>query len=74
MNYQTLRVGIDVGSARHRVAVELPDGKLIDEFDIDHHAEGFGEFFRRVGAHVPNWFVRTGEVYFWIRKRQRQFG
>ncbi len=31
----TIRVGIDVGSKRHRVAVGLPDGKLIDEFDID---------------------------------------
>jgi transposase len=49
MNLQTLRVGIDVGSARHRVAVGLPDGKLIDEFDIDHHADGFSQFFRRIG-------------------------
>ncbi len=29
MNTHTLRVGIDVGSTRHRVAVGLPDGKLI---------------------------------------------
>lgn len=26
MNSNTLRIGIDVGSARHRVAVGLPDG------------------------------------------------
>jgi len=39
MNPQTIRIGIDVGSARHRVAVGLPDGKLIDEFDLDHHRE-----------------------------------
>ena len=39
MNLLTLRVGIDVGSTRHRVAVGLPDGKLIDEFDVDHHAD-----------------------------------
>jgi len=49
MNLQTLRVGIDVGSTRHRVAVGLPDGKLIDEFDVDHHADGFSQFFRRIG-------------------------
>jgi transposase len=49
MNLHTLRVGIDVGSARHRVAVGLPDGKLIDEFDVDHHADGFSQFFRRIG-------------------------
>jgi transposase len=49
MNLQTLRVGIDVGSAHHRIAVGLPDGKLIDEFDIDHHADGFSQFFRRIG-------------------------
>ncbi len=41
MNLQTLRIGIDVGSASHRVAVGLPDGKLIDEFDIEHHVQGF---------------------------------
>jgi len=30
------------------VAVGLPDGKVLDEFDIDHSAGGFNEFFRRV--------------------------
>jgi transposase len=49
MNLHTLRVGIDVGSARHRVAVGLPDGQLIDEFDVDHHADGFSQFFSRIG-------------------------
>ena len=28
-----LRVAVDVGSARHRVAVGLSDGVLIEEFD-----------------------------------------
>src|SRR3990172_5838807 len=51
MNPQTLRVGIDVGSARHRVAVGLPDGQLIDEFDIEHHADGFSQFFQRINTH-----------------------
>ena len=44
-------VGIDIGSERHRIAVGLPDGKLIDEFDIDHHAAGFQLFFARIALH-----------------------
>ncbi len=51
MNTHTLRVGIDVGSKRHRVAVGLPDGRLIDEFDVDHHQLGFGQFVARIEAH-----------------------
>ena len=50
MNTHTLRVGIDIGSTRHRVAVGLPDGTLIDEFDIDHHTTGFNQFFHRIAA------------------------
>lgn len=50
MNANTLRIGIDVGSTRHRVAVGLPDGTLIDEFDVDHHAAGFNQFFHRIAA------------------------
>ena len=50
MNTHSLRVGIDVGSTRHRVAVGLPDGTLIDEFDIDHHTAGFNQFFRRIAV------------------------
>ena len=50
MNTHTLRAGIDIGSARHRVAVGLPDGKLIDELDIDHHAAGFKLFFARMSC------------------------
>lgn len=48
MNPFSIRVAIDVGSTRHRVAVGLPDGKLLDEFDIDHNARGFDEFFRHI--------------------------
>jgi hypothetical protein len=53
MNPNTLRIGIDVGGVRHRVAVGLPDGTLIDEFDVDHHAagfNGFNRFFHRIAA------------------------
>jgi transposase len=48
MNPLSIRVAVDVGSTRHRVAIGLPDGKLLDEFDIDHNAVGFGEFFNHI--------------------------
>lgn len=48
MNPLSIRVAVDVGSIRHRVAIGLPDGKLLDEFDIDHNAAGFGEFFDHI--------------------------
>lgn len=44
----SIRVAIDVGSACHRVAIGLPDGKVLDEFDIEHNAGGFKEFFRHI--------------------------
>ena len=46
----SIRVAIDVGSACHRVAIGLPDGKILEEFDIIHNACGFDELFRRVEA------------------------
>ncbi len=42
-----LRVGVDVGSQYHRVAVGLSDGSLLEEFEIPHTAAGFGDFFSR---------------------------
>ena len=45
-----LRVGIDVGSRCHAVAIGLSDGSLLEEFEIAHTAEGFREFFARVEA------------------------
>lgn len=56
-------------SARRRVAVGLLDGKLIDKFDVEHHAIGFSQFFQRItpqeGRHqlpvsVP-WKATTAE-------------
>jgi len=46
---EQLLVGIDVGCRRHRVAVGMPDGTLIDQFDLDHQPASFDEFFLRVG-------------------------
>jgi len=44
-----LRVSIDVGCYRHSVAVGLPNGTLLEEFDLTHGQEGFDQFFERVG-------------------------
>lgn len=43
-----LRVAVDVGSARHRVAMARSDGALLEEFSIDHDAAGVKEFFGRI--------------------------
>ena len=45
-----LRVGVDVGSRCHSVAIGLSDGSLLEEFEIEHRAEGFQVFFARVEA------------------------
>ncbi len=45
-----LRVGVDVGSSCHTVAIGLSDGSLLEEFEIPHTAEGFQEFFARIEA------------------------
>ncbi len=43
-----LRVGVDVGSRCHTVAIGLSDGSLLEEFEIPHTAEGFQDFFARI--------------------------
>ncbi len=47
-----LRVGIDVGSRVHAVAVGLSNGALLEEFEIAHSDEGFGDFFARIEGHA----------------------
>ncbi len=47
-----LRVGVDVGSQCHSVAVGLTDGSLLEEFEIPHTAAGFGDFFTRIEGHA----------------------
>ncbi len=46
-----LRVSVDVGHRRHSVAIGLPDGKVLEEFEIAHRPEGFKEFFSRIDKH-----------------------
>ncbi len=43
-----IRVGVDVGSESHHVGIACPEGSIIEEFDITHDQDGFGEFFDRI--------------------------
>jgi transposase len=45
-----LRVGVDVGSHRHAVAVGLSDGRFLEDFEIDHDQKGFRTLFSRIEA------------------------
>ena len=47
-----LRVGVDVGTQRHSVAVGLTDGRLLEAFEIPHTAAGFEDFFTRIEGHA----------------------
>jgi hypothetical protein len=46
-----VRVSVDIGCHQHRVAIGLSDGKVLEEFDIVHQAEGFEHFFRRIATY-----------------------
>jgi transposase len=54
-----LRVSVDVGYRRHNVAIGLPSGEVLEEFEIAHRPEGFEEFFSRIEKHQK---VRACEV------------
>jgi transposase len=46
-----IRVGVDVGCYHHNVAIGLPNGDFLEEFEITHTPDGFREFFSRIGEH-----------------------
>ena len=46
-----LNVAVDVGCIRHRVAVGLSEGKVLDEFDIAHDGPSLTAFFTRIEHH-----------------------
>src|SRR4030095_7811484 len=52
-------VSVDVGYRRHSVAIGLPSGEVLEEFEIAHRPEGFAEFFSRIEKHQK---VRDCEV------------
>jgi len=43
-----LQVAVDVGSRCHRVAIGDAQGRLLEEFDVEHTAAGLSGFFTRV--------------------------
>src|SRR5215212_7404493 len=47
------RVSVDVGYRRHSVAIGLPSGEVLEEFEIEHRLEGFQDFFSRIEKHNP---------------------
>jgi transposase len=46
-----LRVSVDVGYRRHSVAIGLPSGEVLEEFEISHRPEGFEQFFTPIEKH-----------------------
>jgi hypothetical protein len=48
---QEIRVSVDIGCYRHRVAIGLSSGEVLEEFDSDHQPEGFRHFFSRIAVH-----------------------
>lgn len=54
-----LHVAIDIGSQRHRVAIGLDDGGVIDEFDCPHTSSGLSDFFKRVRSHEQRHAARV---------------
>ena len=49
--FNELRVSVDVGYRRHSVAIGLPSGEVLEEFEIEHRLEGFQDFFSRIEKH-----------------------
>jgi len=41
-------VSIDIGCYKHNIAIGLADGKILDEFEVDHTQSGFKKFFTKI--------------------------
>lgn len=71
-----LLVAVDVGSRFHQVAVGDANGRLLDEFRIDHDATGFSAFFTRIERHrtTPRQVVQVAMEGYngWARPLDRQ--
>lgn len=50
-NTPQIYVSIDIGCRQYSVAIGLPNGDVLDEFDILHRPEGFKPFFERIEHH-----------------------
>lgn len=64
MEAQALHVAVDVGCRRHRAAIGNPQGRVLAEFDVEHNAAGFTDFFRRIeeqrDRQQPVWVAMEG--------------
>lgn len=58
-----LQVAIDVGSRVHRVAVGDVNGRILDQFDINHTARGIDAFFDRIATFCPDTVAVAMEGY-----------
>ena len=52
-----LRVGVDVGTQSHSIAIGLTDGSLLEAFEIPDTAAGFEDFFTRIERHARRYAV-----------------
>ncbi len=50
-------VDVDVGCHRHRVAIAVPGGNIVEEFDLPARWEGFWGFFARLEHYRRNYGV-----------------
>ncbi|SFI42294.1 hypothetical protein [Nitrosomonas sp. Nm34] len=72
-NTSQIYVSIDIGCRQHSVAIGLPNGDVLDEFDILHRPEGFTPFFERIEHHhrchggtvVGPWKATMAMLAFW---------
>ena len=64
MEIPPLHVALDVGCRRHRAAIGSAQGHVLAEFDVEHSAAGFADFFRRIEAQrhaqQPVWVAMEG--------------
>ncbi len=54
---EQVTVGVDIGCRRHRVAIAAPDGRIAEEFDMEHGKEGFEKFFGRLSHYRESYQV-----------------
>lgn len=54
MEFTEIRVCVDIGSAKHGVAVGLSNGSVLEEFDVPHSTEGFESFFECLESNQKN--------------------
>jgi transposase len=57
MSLTEIRVCVDIGSTKHRVAIGLSDGSILEEFDLAHTAEGFQFFFNSIEANQKKYHL-----------------